>query len=1331
MSLSFIISSGNVISEDFCEQLIYKPKTKYFHNKSFGISGNLELLIAETFESLRRRWEELRREILREPATVDDLTSWNRQIRDRWIFPFFRSLGYELIYQRSNFRSAAGIEYHFSHLGWNHAQAPVLHITHVSQNLDQKDSTNRTHKNKSPQDSLQNFLNTDPHHWAILSNGKRVRLLRDFHHSITKGFLEFDLEGIFETADTSQFRLLYQLLHRSRIEGQYLINGKSHCLLEKFHHTSIESGIEIGNKLRTQVREAIELLGNGFVQQMDTEARRQISPQKLYTEVLNVIYRILFLSFAEQKGWLPTHNSIYAATYSLNHLRSLAVSGELTQDRHTDLWEGLIITFYLLGKGHIFPDGTHINAFGGQLFSPQKLEYIGSLPLANHTLLSAIAKLCFFEDQGIRQRINYTRLSVEALGSVYESLLDFEPVYQKAASAETFSLQDTSMGRKSSGSYYTDSRLVAQLINSALIPVIEQALEEAEKDHQDVRSIQQAQESALLALKVCDPACGSGHFLIAALETLGNRLALIRKGSEDLPTEQQVRQAKRDVLQHCIYGVDLNPMALELAKFSLWITASMPDFPLSFLDHRLKCGNSLIGATPELIQTGIPVEAYKETSLDNKALCQTLRKRIKSELALKKQESIQTELELQTTFLKTEAEVEAYLRILRNRQETYKAVEEMATEYRALYQHLREGTNWKLADTWTAAFFIRRDDKNKVYPTNNTLDRLEKGMHVDEKLMLEVEQLANQHRFFHWHLEFPEVFGEEGTGGFDCVLGNPPWERVKLQEKEFFRGKNEAIVKTNKTGRKKLIHKLASENPVLFHAYKQALDASERTAAFLLKSNRYPLCGRGDVNTYTVFTEHFRTLLSPKGRTGIIVPTGIATDNTTKFFFADLVESECLVSLYDFENKKALFKDVHRSLKFCLLTMSGSKNPNPFDFLFFATHPDQLQEAVRHFSLTAEELFLLNPNTGTCPIFRSKVDAELTKKIYRRFPVLVNEKTGENILRVSFVRMFDMTNDSHLFRREHELEAKGFVLNGNRFENNQEVWLPLYESKLMHQFDHRFGSYENYDFENSSSTVLPETPLEKYKDPEYEPLSRYWVSEQEVLRALSKYVKGEKDWRKWSFERQIDYLKDNIPRWFLGFRDITNTTNERTGIFSIIPPAGVGNTMPLLMVNPNYIKEFYLLYGYLNSFVFDYIIRQKMLNTHLNFFILKQLPIIHFNSYSEPQKKIIKEIIIRLTYTSNSLQNFARDINYNGAPFTWNEEERFQLRCELDAIYGKLYGLTREEFDYILDTFPIVRRKDEEKYGEYRTKRVILEEFDKLEDGFHLETNTTLQKYGA
>jgi len=494
-----------------------------------------------------------------------------------------------------------------------------------------------------------------------------------------------------------------------------------------------------------------------------------------------------------------------------------------------------------------------------------------------------------------------------------------------------------------------------------------------------------------------------------------------------------------------------------------------------------------------------------------------------------------------------------------------------------------------------------------------------------------------------------------------------------------------------------MIGRLKEEDPALYSDFLKDLRRAEGISHFIRSSGRYPLCGRGDVNTYAVFAETNRSIVSEAGRVGCIVPSGIATDNTTKDFFGDLVATRTLASLYDFENK-GIFPNVHSSYKFSLLTMTGAGRPvEAAEFAFFLHDVADLKDPERRFPLTAEDIRLLNPNTRTCPIFRTRRDAEITKEIYRRVPVLIDESRKDgNPWGIKFSTMFHMANDSHLFRTREELENDGWELAepGNVFRRGEERYLPLYEAKMIHHYDHRWATY-------TESGDTRELAPEEKADPKTVAMPRYWVPEREV---------NERKGKRW-------------PRkWLIGWRDICRNNDERTAIFSVIPLAGVGHTSPLMVAQAHPLLVGTALRADLTSFVFDYVARQKIGGIHLTYGYLNQLPVLPPDTYDAPApwdesvtlRGWISPRVLELTYTAHDLAPFARDLGYDGPPFRWDPERRFLLRCELDAAFFHLYGIDRDDAEYIMDTFHIVKKKDEAAHGEYRTKRVILEIYDKM-----------------
>ena len=604
--------------------------------------------------------------------------------------------------------------------------------------------------------------------------------------------------------------------------------------------------------------------------------------------------------------------------------------------------------------------------------------------------------------------------------------------------------------------------------------------------------------------------------------------------------------------------------------------------------------------------------------------------------------------------------------------------------------------------------FSLTKQKLQLLPTSSALFQLLQGNTTTQKIVNAANKLAKEKRFFHWALEFPEVFqppqsplqggknelpspGRRGAGGevgFSCVLGNPPWERIKLQEKEFFATKDSAIANAkNKAARTKLINKLATTNPQLLAEFEAAKHDADATSKFLRESNRCTLTSRGDINTYSVFAETTRNIISPTGRVGIIVPTGIATDDTCKNFFGDLTQKQNLATLYDFENREKLFAAVDSRMKFSLLGMSNQpiKQAN---FSFFLTQPKQIENEVRVFQLSPKDIALINPNTLTCPVFRSRKDAELTKKIYQRVPILENEKTDSNPWYISFMTMFHMSNDSELFKDE---SGKGL--------------LPLYEGKMVQAFDHRAASSQT-NLENSMRTGQPvETSIEQHQKPEYKPDSQYYVDEIDVQNRIENKI--------------------NKP-FLLAFKNVTSPTNERTIIASFLPISAVAHSMSVVIVSKNSTKMWTCFLANMNSLILDSMAKQKMGGVNLSFFILRQLPFIPPETYTEKDIKFISSRVLELVYTAWDMQPFAKDMDYEGEPFIWDEQRRAILRAELDAYYAKLYGLTRDELRYILDpadiygadfpseTFRVLKNNEIKKYGEYRTQRLVLKAWDRL-----------------
>lgn len=539
-----------------------------------------------------------------------------------------------------------------------------------------------------------------------------------------------------------------------------------------------------------------------------------------------------------------------------------------------------------------------------------------------------------------------------------------------------------------------------------------------------------------------------------------------------------------------------------------------------------------------------------------------------------------------------------------------------------------------------------------------------------------------------WTATFPAIFGKRGRGGFDCVIGNPPWERVKVQEREFFALTDpETAATVSAADRRKRIAALPTANPDLHAAYLEALAKAQKTLDYARLSvkdrGRYPLTGKGDINLYMLFAELARSIVSPEGMVGVLVPSGIATDDTTKDFFNDLMDRKALVSLYDFENKEGHFEDVHRSFKFTVLVFAGgSKTTEQADFVFFARNPEEVVEhnKQRHIPLTAADMKLLNPNTKTCPIFRTRRDAALTRSIYKRVPILIDEsrKTGGNPWGIKFFTMFHQTNDAEHFAEAKAWTKKGYKLQGNVYVKGKKRALPLYEAKMVQAFDHRAASVVVEDENWVRQGQKEETTLVEHANPEFAALPRWWVGD-EAVTAVTEGLARE---------------------WLLAYKDVTSATNERTMIAAFVPWVALVNSAPIMFVDPAVQprREACLLAN-LNALVFDFVARQKVGSVHLNYFIVEQLSTLPPDIYAdkcpwskrETLEHWISERVLKLSCTAEDMIPLAKACEFKGSRgdgvHIWKEQERALLRDELDAAFFLLYGVEREDAEYMLSTF--------------------------------------------
>lgn len=1259
--------------------------------------------------------------------------------RDKWLLPLLYELGWgRPVVVSGGLPVPAGLgeteapHFPISHrVAWpdaaNAAAWVPLHLVGAGINLDTKTAGVTA---RAPQAMVQDYLNREDHAlWAVLSNGHQLRLLRDASSLTRQSFVEFDLDAIFIDQLYADFRILFLTVHASRFaprlddkvakavadseesgeeaEVEQAEPKLDNCWLERWRTTAIDDGARALLNLQHGIAVALQELGTGFVAHPANAALRETlaaatdADRDLQRALLRIAYRLIVLFVVEDRDLLhrsevpASARTLYADYFSTARLRRLAAAP--IGGWHTDLWEAhQIVTDALADDG--LP-ALGLSGLGASLFSRDALSILDGAQLPNRALLAAVRALAQIDDPvtGLPRPVDYRNLDSEELGGMYEGLLAYTPRYH--ADERAFTLEvSTGNDRKKSGSYYTPSELIALVLDEALDPLIDEAIRESDP------------EQALLDLTVVDPACGSGHFVVAAARRIAAALATVRT-DETEPTPAALRAATADVIERCVYGVDLNDLAIEITKVALWLEAFDADRPFPFLDAHFRVGNALLGTTPELLRHNIPDAAFVPLGDDDKTWTSKLKARNKTERQAD-QDQLTLSFGPETLNVETSQFTKAAREADTGTVASVAALRARADAWRRLEADPELVAAKLVADAWCAAFVQPKtgattSGQGITHATVRALSETPES--VPDTIITQVNALARQYRFFHWHLEFPGIFavpdngradaGTGWTGGFSCVVGNPPWETLQIEDKQFFGNVGRVDIENaaNADLRKKMITKLEEGDPDLFLLYNHARRQSDATT-HLVRGGRYPLTAQGKINTYSVFAETMRAVIGPEGAAGIITPTGLATDKTTAPFFADTLSSHRLYAFYDFENEAKIFRDVHNQFRFAVTTMTGtSRKAGRTRFAFYTRYLSDVPE--RRFELAAKEVLALNPNTGTLPMFRTRKDADITLGIYSRYPVLILEDDPDgNPWGLSFSQgLFNMASDSGLFHTQDDLSDAQFK--GWSFEHGKKEYVPLYEAKMLSHFDHRFSTYKGATQAQLNKGALPRLTDEQHDDPDLEPLARYWVDRFEVDAKL------EDRW-----DRQ----------WLLGWRDIARASDSRTFVPSVFPASAVGDKFLLAM--PENPMSAAPLHATWSSIAFDYVSRQKLSSASMKYFIIKQLACPspeQFQSqtpwrHDEHLETWLKPYVLELAYTSSRLRRYAQDMGDDGPPYRWDPNRRALLRADLDAGFLHIYGLDRDEAEHVLDSFFVVRKYEERDFGEYRTKRLVLEAYDRM-----------------
>ena len=1215
--------------------------------------------------------------------------------------------------------------------------------------LDIRDRDDRVQPG-SPHSQILRYLSTADRvadgriRWGLLTNGGIWRLYDYRARPSASGYSEADLEEISAQGDDDSLRAFHLLFRRAAFRPQ-----------EGATASFLEIALAEGRRYEERVAQDLSRVVFESVFPQLIEALADATGESLASvrqAALVFLYRLLFLLYAEDRGLLPVNDSRYDDYGMRNRVRDdiarRAANGDAFSASAGSYYGHLMTLFRLIDKGDA---SIGLPPYNGGLFAPEAASLLEKATLADATLAPIIYNLSHTETDGGRLFVNFRDMSVQQLGSIYERLLEREPFRDDAGRV---AIRLNPYARKDSGSFFTPQELVDLIVQRTLAPLVEERLKAFEARARELNSDHRSKAErraellkldpaeATLDLKVLDPAMGSGHFLVTAVDFLSDyiaelveyvpavpewleggyvsplveRVAAIRRDllqrandsgwvlNESLLTDQTI--IRRMVLKRCIYGVDKNPVTVELAKVSLWLHSFTVGAPLSFLDHHLRCGDSLLGlrvrdAVNDLQQFG---SLFAGSAIAG------------AEAATESMQRIEEMSDADVAEVRESANL-------------FRGVEETTADLRGLLDFL-------YGLRWSSAGMTKKDRSAFEAPLVETLGQqpenaytlLSRGAGAGanggagpvslafQQMWGDARSIADREAFLHWEAAFPGVWrGWQNVyprGGFDAVIGNPPWDRIKLQEVEWFAMRAPDIAHApTAAARSAAINLLHKQADPLAGEFDTAKERADKLGRLVRASGHYPLLGGGDVNLYSLFVERAMSLVKPDGIVGLLTPSGICADLTAAKFFKSVSTSGRLAGLFDFENRRLgtdlppFFPDVDSRFKFCALVFGGEERRfHETECAFFMHDTQTVNDPDRCFPLATEDFARVNPNTGTAPVFRTRRDAEITRRIYEQHPVLVDRSEGgeRRAWPVRHHRQFDMTNDSHLFRTETQLKSEGFYrVEYNRWLRGDELYLPLYQGLMVGNFDHRASSVSINTENVHNPHVGKPTTGELHTDPTFIPSFLYWVPEEEVSQQFPKTM-----------------------GWTLVYRRITRPTDARTTIATIIPWNGVSYTLPMLLPADNGFSasDATCLLSALTSFSFDYVARQKLQGASMSLASLEQLPVIAPADYdrrfgNKTAGELVRDHVLRLTYTAHDMAPFAKDLGYDGPPFIWDEEERRHLRARLDALYFHLYGLGREDASYVLDTFPIVRQHDEAHFGRYRTRDLILAYMNALAAG--------------
>jgi len=1184
-------------------------------------------------------------------------------------------------------------------------------------------------------------LTTGKLRWGMLTNGGQWRLYYQGARSVSEQFFEIDLAAVLAVPghEGGLFALTEQQ-RRHWLKVFVLVFRRDAFLptpsdSRTFHQRALEEGRFYEERVATN-------LSNLVFGQVFPELARSISGaapaaplQEVREAALILLYRLLFILYAEDRDLLPVRDSRYDDYGLRDRVRGDVGRRKDRNDTFSDTaaryWSALDDLCRAIDQGD---PSIGLPPYNGGLFDAARTPLLTTIRLGDAVMANVIDALSFERNDYGRKYINYRDLSVQQLGSIYERLLEHEVTREGGEVA----VRPNIFARKGSGSYYTPDDLVGLIIRETVAPLVAQRTEIFRVKAEELATGTQPEgdrlgilkrldpAEKLLELKICDPAMGSGHFLVSLvdyladqvitamaeaevivswgeyLSPLSGRIEAIRntilgnaeeRGWTVDPAQLDDRHIiRRMVLKRCIYGVDKNLMAVELAKVSLWLHTFTVGAPLSFLDHHLRHGDSLFGSW---VRGGID----KATSWGGPLLVhEPMRRAMRAAASMQIIEGL-TDAEIAEAHRSADvfAEVQEMTAPLNAFLSLIHAIDWLDVKAKADKTALRAFSDGQFGDPVQIAL--------GAAPVANGRPEAARF----SELFAKARELIAEERFLNWQVAFPGVWSSwesaELSGGFDAIIGNPPWDRLKLQQVEWFAVRRSAIAMTQRASdRKRMIEALEAAGDPLAKDFAKANDRAEAAARLARTGGDFPLLSGGDTNINSLFIERAARLCKPGGIAGLLVPSGISTETTSQQFFSRLLESDGVKCVYDFFNKRddgeLFFPDVYYRFKFsafvfspCERSFGGSR------FATFVRNVEDLQKPDTVYVLSLDHFKHVNPNTATAPVYKAARDKEISTAIYDRLPILVDRSSGGEVKAwpVKYIRMFDMANDSQLFRTRKEMEEQegAYPVGGNLWRSAEGDWVPLYEGKMVQAFDHRASGITTVAKNLHRSGQGVEATEADHKDPSFLPEPRYFIKTENPLSTQ------------------------------VAIKDVTSTTNARSVISCLLPPYGAGHTLPIIEIETpdrnERAKVQTLVCANLNAVILDFVARTKILSNHASWYVIEQLPVVPPDQYEavrfgrKTAGEVVRDAVRELTYTADDMAPFARDIGYVNVdghvmpPFAWDEERRFSLRTKLDAVYFHLYGVTnRDDVRYIYSTFPIVEREEMAAHGSYRSRELCL-----------------------